>query len=466
MKTKTLFDKIWDSHVVDSINNGPDVLYIDRHYIHEVTSPQAFTGLRKRGIPLFRPEKTLATADHNIPTLHQELPIREELSRIQVQTLTENCNEFGVQLYGLNHPYNGIVHVIGAELGITQPGMTIVCGDSHTSTHGAFGSIAFGIGTSEVEMVFATQCVLQPKPKKMRINVEGRLNKAVSSKDIILYVISQISASGATGFFVEFAGSTIRSLSMEARMTVCNMSIEMGARGGLIAPDETTFNYLKGREFAPKGADWNRAMEKWQTLKSDPDAIFDKELSFRAGDIKPMITYGTNPGMGVPIDGCVPQLDEIPAEQQESFKKALKYMDFEPGTKLEGHHIDYVFLGSCTNGRIEDIRAFASLVKGKKKAENVTAWIVPGSRQVEQQARKEGLVAVLEEAGFELRQPGCSACLAMNDDKIPAGKYAVSTSNRNFEGRQGPGARTLLAGPLTAAAAAITGRITNPADLL
>ncbi len=466
MKAKTLFDKIWDSHVVDSINNGPDVLYIDRHYIHEVTSPQAFTGLRKRGIPLFRPEKTLATTDHNIPTLHQELPIREELSRIQVQTLTENCNEFGVQLYGLNHPYNGIVHVIGAELGITQPGMTIVCGDSHTSTHGAFGSVAFGIGTSEVEMVFATQCVLQPKPKKMRINIEGELNKAVSSKDIILYVISQVSASGATGYFVEFAGSTIRSLSMEARMTVCNMSIEMGARGGLIAPDETTFNYLKGREFAPKGADWNREMEKWQVLKSDTDAVFDKELSFRAGDIKPMITYGTNPGMGIPIDGCVPQLDEIPAEQQESFKKALKYMDFEPGTKLEGHPIDYVFLGSCTNGRIEDIRAFASLVKGKKKAENVTAWIVPGSRQVEQQARKEGLVAVLEEAGFVLRQPGCSACLAMNDDKIPAGKYAVSTSNRNFEGRQGPGARTLLAGPITAAAAAITGRITNPADLL
>ncbi len=466
MKPKTLFDKIWDSHVVDSISDGPDVLYIDRQYIHEVTSPQAFTGLRKRGIRLFRPERTLATADHNIPTLHQELPIREELSRIQVQTLSDNCKEFGVELYGLGHPYNGIVHVIGAEMGFTQPGMTIVCGDSHTSTHGAFGSIAFGIGTSEVEMVFASQCVLQPKPKKMQINIDGKLGKGVSAKDIILYIISQISASGATGYFVEFAGSTIRSLSMEARMTVCNMSIEMGARGGLIAPDETTFNYLKGREFVPKGADWNRAMEKWQTLKSDTDAAFDKELFFRAGDIKPMITYGTNPGMGVPIDGCVPQLDEIPVEQQESFKKALKYMGFEPGMKLEGHPIDYVFLGSCTNGRIEDIRAFASLVKGKKKAENVTAWIVPGSKHVEKQACDEGLVDILEKAGFAFRQPGCSACLAMNEDKIPAGKYSVSTSNRNFEGRQGPGARTLLASPLTAAAAAITGKLINPADLI
>ena len=466
MKPKTLFDKIWDSHVVDSISDGPDVLYIDRQYIHEVTSPQAFTGLRKRGIRLFRPERTLATADHNIPTLHQELPVREELSRIQVQTLSDNCKEFGVELYGLGHPYNGIVHVIGAEMGFTQPGMTIVCGDSHTSTHGAFGSIAFGIGTSEVEMVFASQCVLQPKPKKMQINIDGKLGKGVSAKDIILYIISQISASGATGYFVEFAGSTIRSLSMEARMTVCNMSIEMGARGGLIAPDETTFNYLKGREFVPKGADWNRAMEKWQTLKSDTDAAFDKELFFRAGDIKPMITYGTNPGMGVPIDGCVPQLDEIPVEQQESFKKALKYMGFEPGMKLEGHPIDYVFLGSCTNGRIEDIRAFASLVKGKKKAENVTAWIVPGSKHVEKQACDEGLVDILEKAGFAFRQPGCSACLAMNEDKIPAGKYSVSTSNRNFEGRQGPGARTLLASPLTAAAAAITGKLINPADLI
>ncbi len=466
MKPKTLFDKIWDSHVVDSVHDGPDVLYIDRHYIHEVTSPQAFTGLRKRGIPLFRPERTIATPDHNIPTLHQELPIREEFSRIQVQTLSDNCKEFGVELYGLGHPYNGIVHVIGAELGLTLPGMTIVCGDSHTSTHGAFGSIAFGIGTSEVEMVFASQCVLQPKPKKMRINIEGTLGKAVSAKDIILYVISQISASGATGYFVEYAGNAIRDLSMEARMTICNMTIEMGARGGLIAPDNITFEYVKGREFAPKEADWDRAIEKWKMLKTDPEAIFDKELNFHAGDIRPMITYGTNPGMGTAIDGHVPKLDEIPAGQQPSFAKALEYMGFEPGMKLEGHPIDYVFLGSCTNGRIEDIRAFASLVKGKKKAENVTTWIVPGSRQVEKQAYKEGLVETLKEAGFEFRQPGCSACLAMNEDKIPAGKYSVSTSNRNFEGRQGPGARTLLAGPLAAAAAAVTGKITNPADLM
>jgi len=466
VKLKTLFDKIWDSHVVDSVQAGPDVLYIDRHYIHEVTSPQAFTGLRNRGIRLFRPEKTIATADHNIPTLHQELPIREEFSRIQVQTLSDNCKEFGVELYGLGHPYNGIVHVIGAELGLTLPGMTIVCGDSHTSTHGAFGSIAFGIGTSEVEMVFASQCVLQPKPKKMRINIEGTLGKAVSAKDIILYIISQISAGGATGYFVEYAGSAIRNLSMEARMTVCNMSIEMGARGGLIAPDSITFNYLKGREFAPKGAEWNRLVEKWKTLETDQEAVFDKELHFSAEDIRPMITYGTNPGMGTTIDGHIPQLDEIPAGQQPSFIKALEYMGFTPGMKLEGHLIDYVFLGSCTNGRIEDIRAFASLVKGKKKAENVTAWIVPGSKQVEKQAHDERLVKILEEAGFEFRQPGCSACLAMNEDKIPSGKYSVSTSNRNFEGRQGPGARTLLAGPLAAAAAAITGKITNPADLM
>ncbi len=466
MEPKTLFDKIWDSHVVDAIPDGPDVLYIDRHYIHEVTSPQAFTGLRKRGIPLFRPEKTLATADHNIPTLHQELPISEELSRIQVQTLSDNCREFGVDYYGLGHPRNGIVHVVGTELGFTQPGMTIVCGDSHTSTHGAFGSIAFGIGTSEVEMVFASQCVLQPKPKKMRINIEGSLGKAVSAKDIILYIISQISASGATGYFVEYAGSAIRNLSMEARMTICNMTIEMGARGGLIAPDDITFNYIKECEFTPKGDGWHRVMEKWETLKTDPEAVFDKELNFRTESIRPMITYGTNPGMGAAVDGHIPQLDEIPAGQRSSFIKALKYMGFESGMKFEGHPIDYVFLGSCTNGRIEDIRAFASLVKGKKKAENVTAWIVPGSKQVEKQAYEEGLVIILEEAGFEFRQPGCSACLAMNEDKIPAGKYSVSTSNRNFEGRQGPGSRTLLAGPLAAAAAAITGKITNPADLM
>ncbi len=466
MEAKTLFDKIWDSHVVGSVENGPDIFYIDQHYIHEVTSPQAFTGLENRGIPVFRPDKTLATVDHNIPTENQHLPIQEELSRLQVAKLKENCEKHDVKLYGLTHPYNGIVHVIGAELGITQPGMTLVCGDSHTSTHGAFGAIAFGIGTSEVEMVLASQCILQPKPKKMRININGKLNKGVIAKDIILYIISKISASGATGYFVEYAGDSITSLSMEARMTICNMSIEMGARGGMIAPDEVTFEYMKGREFAPKGDAWDKAVEEWKQLKTDEGAVFDEELNLQAEDIHPMITYGTNPGMGISVDEAIPALESVAAVEQESFKKSLKYMGFEPGSKLLGHQVDYVFLGSCTNGRIEDFRIFASLVKGKKKADNITAWLVPGSWQVEKQAREEGLDVILKEAGFELRQPGCSACLAMNDDKIPAGKYAVSTSNRNFEGRQGPGARTLLASPLTAAAAAITGKITNPADLM
>lgn len=456
MEPKTLFDKIWDRHVVKHVDGGPDVLYIDRHLIHEVTSPQAFAGIEKRGISVFRPQKTIATADHNVPTLNQHLPIREEMSRLQVNKLSENCQRHGITLYGLNHPYQGIVHVIGPELGLTQPGMTIVCGDSHTSTHGAFGTIAFGIGTSEVEMVLATQCVMQPKPKKMRITVDGTLQKGVTAKDIILYIISQISASGGTGYFIEYAGSAITGLSMEGRMTLCNMSIEMGARGGLIAPDDTTFQYIRGREFAPRGEDFDRKVEEWRELKSDPDAQFDRELSFHAEDIGPMITYGTNPGMGIPIDGKVPE------DNSESFRKALDYMGFQPGEKLEGKPVDYVFLGSCTNGRIEDLRAFTSLVKGKKKAGNITAWIVPGSKQVEKQARDEGLNLILEEAGFVLRQPGCSACLAMNEDKIPAGKYSISTSNRNFEGRQGPGARTLLASPLTAAAAAITGKITDP----
>ncbi|MBN2638883.1 MAG: 3-isopropylmalate dehydratase large subunit [Bacteroidales bacterium] len=466
MEAKTLFDKIWDRHVVENIEGGPDILYIDRHYIHEVTSPQAFTGLENRKVPLLHPEKTVATADHNIPTKGQHLPIQEVLSRQQVKTLTENCEKHGVDLYGLNHPYNGIVHVIGTELGLSQPGMTIVCGDSHTSTHGAFGTIAFGIGTSEVEMVFASQCVLQPKPRKMRITIDGELQKGVTSKDIILYVISQISASGATGYFVEFAGEAIRNLSMEARMTICNMSIEMGARGGMIAPDEVTFDYLRNREFSPKGKDWEKAVEQWKQLKTDEEAVFDKELTFSANDIQPMITYGTNPGMGIAVQGKIPALNSVPKQNQASFQKSLQYMNFKPDTSLVGHRVDYVFLGSCTNGRIEDLRAFASLVKGKKKASTVTAWIVPGSQQVAKQAKAEGLDQILEEAGFELREPGCSACLAMNDDKIPEGKYAVSTSNRNFEGRQGPGARTLLASPLTAAAAAIAGKITNPVDFL
>lgn len=466
MTKKTIFDKIWDSHVVINIPDGPSALYIDRHFIHEVTSPQAFAGLRERGAQVFRPEKTIATADHNVPTINQHLTIHEELSRIQVDKLKENCRENNIELYGLNHPYNGIVHVIGPELGITLPGMTIVCGDSHTSTHGAFGSVAFGIGTSEVEMVLASQCVLQTKPKKMRITIDGNLQKGVGSKDIILFIIASISTGGATGYFVEYAGSAIKNLSMEARMTICNMSIEMGARGGLIAPDEVTFEYIRGREFAPEGEQWEKMLEYWKTLPSDPDAEFDSELYFNAGEIEPMITYGTNPGMGAAISGNIPLLEEIDAASHNSFRKSLEYMNFAAGEAITGKKVDYVFIGSCTNGRIEDLRNFASFVKGKRKADNVTAWIVPGSRQVEKQADKEGIRQILEEAGFELRQPGCSACLAMNEDKIPEGKYAVSTSNRNFEGRQGPGARTMLASPLTAAAAAITGRVTDPRTFL
>ncbi len=466
MAGKTLFDKIWDAHVVDEIPGGPSVLYIDKHLIHEVTSPQAFAGIEKRGISVFRPQNTVATPDHNVPTVDQHLPIKDQLSQYQVNKLTENCEKNGITLYGLNHPFQGIVHVIGPELGITQPGMTMVCGDSHTSTHGAFGSVAFGIGTSEVEMVLATQCILQPKPKKMRINVEGELSKGVTAKDIVLYVISKITASGGTGYFIEFAGSAIRGLSMEGRMTVCNMSIESGARGGLIAPDETTFEYVKGREFAPKGADFDKAVAKWKELKSDEDAVFDKELTFDAADIEPMITYGTNPGMGAKVKGQIPVESEIEDSNLKTFNKAMDYMGFHAGDTLEGKEVDFVFVGSCTNGRIEDLRAVANFVKGRKKADNITAWIVPGSKQVEKQANEEGITEVLMEAGFKLRQPGCSACLAMNDDKIPTGKLAVATSNRNFEGRQGPGSRTMLASPLTAAAVAVTGKIVDPRTLL
>jgi 3-isopropylmalate/(R)-2-methylmalate dehydratase large subunit len=464
--SKTLFDKIWEKHVVKQIDGGPSVLYVDKHFIHEVTSPQAFTGLNKRGIKVFRPEQVVATADHNVPTMDQHLPIKEELSRLQVEALKKNCAEHGIELYGLGHPFQGIVHVIGPELGITQPGMTIVCGDSHTSTHGAFGSIAFGIGTSEVEMVFASQCLLQSKPKLMRINVEGKLNKGVVSKDIILYIISKISASGATGYAVEYAGSAIRALSMEARMTICNMSIEMGARCGMIAPDDTTFNYIKGRKFAPQGKEWEEKLAYWKSLYSDADAKFDTELHIKAEEIEPMITYGTNPGMGVGVTGHVPALNEIDEKEKASFEKSLNYMGLQPGISIKGRKIDYVFIGSCTNSRIEDLRMVASFVKGKKKADGVEVWIVPGSKQVEKQAIEEGIDKIFEEAGFLLRQPGCSACLGMNEDKIPAGKYCISTSNRNFEGRQGAGARTLLASPLTAAAAAITGVVTDVRELL
>jgi len=463
---KTLFDKIWDTHVIKNIEGGPSVLYIDKHLIHEVTSPQAFKGLEQRGLKVFRPQQVVATVDHNVPTLNQHLPIVEELSRIQVQRLKENCEKFGIEFYGLGHPFQGIVHIIGPELGITRPGMTIVCGDSHTSTHGAFGTIAFGIGTSEVEMALATQCLMQTRPKLMRINIDGKLNKGVVSKDIILYIISKISAGGATGYAVEYAGSAIRDLSMEARMTVCNMSIEMGARCGMIAPDETTFNYIKGRRFAPQGDEWDKELNYWKTLYSDEDAVFDTEINIKAEDIEPMITYGTNPGMGIGITGHVPALSEIDAKEKLSYEKSLHYMGIEPGAKMQGKKVDYVFIGSCTNARIEDLRMVASFVKGKRKANDVEVWIVPGSKQVEKQAMEEGINAIFEQAGFLLRQPGCSACLAMNEDKIPAGKYCISTSNRNFEGRQGPNARTFLASPLTAAAAAITGEVTDVREMI
>ena len=462
----TLFDKIWDSHTVRTLDGGSCVLYIDRQYIHEVTSPQAFAGLRKRGIKVFRPAQVTASPDHNIPTKNQHLPIADPQSAQQVATLESNCAESGINIFPIGSQRNGIIHVIGPQTGLTQPGMTIVCGDSHTSTHGAMGCIAFGIGTSEVEMALASQCILQSKPKSMRINVEGKLKPGVCSKDIILYIISKIGTGGGTGHFVEFAGEAIRSLSMEARMTICNMSIEMGARGGMIAPDSTTFEYLRGREFAPKGEEWEKAVEEWSKLRSDDDAVFDKEITFDAADIEPMITYGTNPGMGIAVNGTIPTSKDMEPAAKSSYAKALGYMDFAEGEKVEGKPIDYVFVGSCTNGRIEDIRAFANFVKGRKKAENVTAWIVPGSKEVERLAIEEGLGDILAEAGFELRQPGCSACLAMNEDKIPAGKYCVATSNRNFEGRQGPGARTLLAGPLVAAAAAVTGVITDPRTLM
>jgi 3-isopropylmalate/(R)-2-methylmalate dehydratase large subunit len=465
MEKKTLFDKVWDAHVVRSVPSGPDVFFIDKHFIHEVTSPVAFLNLEKRGIGVLYPERTIATPDHNVPTIDQEKTIKDKLSRMQVEKLRENCRKYGIELHDLGTDHHGIVHVIGPELGVTQPGMTIVCGDSHTSTHGAFGAIAFGIGTSEVEMVLATQCIMQSKPKKMRITVDGELGKGVTSKDIILYIISKISAAGATGYFVEYAGSAIQNLSMEARMTICNMSIEMGARGGVIAPDETTFNYLKGKQYAPKGEEWDKAVAYWKSLRTDEGAVFDKEYHFDGADIEPMITYGTNPGMGIKVKDRIPTAEGLDGSNKTSFLKSLDYMGFNPGEAIKGKKVDYVFVGSCTNGRIEDIRAVADFVRGKKKADNITAWIVPGSREVEKLAHEEGLVKILEEAGFELRQPGCSACLAMNDDKIPAGKYAVSTSNRNFEGRQGPGARTLLASPLTVAAVAVTGEITDPRDI-
>lgn len=462
----TLFDKIWDSHVVQKVDDGPTQLYIDRLYCHEVTSPQAFADMRERGISCFRPQQIFCMPDHNTPTHDQDKPIEDPISRAQVDTLARNATDFGLTHFGMMDPRNGIIHVVGPERGLSLPGMTIVCGDSHTSTHGAMGAVAFGIGTSEVEMVLASQCILQAKPKSMRISIEGKLAPGVTAKDVALFLMSRLTTSGATGYFVEYAGSVVRDMSMEGRLTLCNLSIEMGARGGFIAPDETTFAYIKGREYAPKGEEWDKAVAYWKTLKSDDDAIYDREITFSAADIEPRITYGTNPGMGIGITENIPTLDAITIAGRASFLKSLGYMGFEPGESLLGKKVDYVFLGACTNGRIEDFRAFASIVKGKKKAANVTAWLVPGSWMVDQQIREEGLDKILAEAGFEIRQPGCSACLAMNDDKIPAGKLSVSTSNRNFEGRQGPGSRTILASPLTAAAAAVTGVITDPRDFI
>ena len=462
---QTLFDKVWDSHVVQSIKNGPDVLFIDRHMIHEVTSPVAFLGLKNRKVPVLYPDRTFATADHNTPTVNQHLPVADPLSRNQLKALEENAKAHGISYWGLGHKKNGIVHVVGPEYGITQPGATIVCGDSHTSTHGAFGAIAFGIGTSEVEMVLATQCIMQPKPEKMRISIDGSLNRGVTPKDVALFIISKLTTSGATGYFVEYAGEVFEQLSMEGRMTVCNLSIEMGARGGMIAPDKKTFDYIKGREFTPQGTNWDKAMAYWETLYTDEGATFDKELTFDGTEIDPMITFGTNPGMGMSITKAIPTADSVQGGAA-TYKKSLDYMGFAEGESMIGKPIDFVFIGSCTNGRIEDFRAFASIVKGNKRAKNITAWLVPGSHKVLASIKEEGLLDIFEAAEFELREPGCSACLAMNDDKIPAGKYAVSTSNRNFEGRQGPGSRTLLASPLVAAAAAITGKITDPRTLI
>ncbi len=462
---KTLFDKVWDKHVVQQIDQGPDVLFIDRHMVHEVTSPVAFLGLKNRNIKVMFPEKTFATADHNTPTVNQHLPVKDPLSAKQLDALEKNAAEHDISFWGLGHEKNGIVHVVGPEYGITVPGATIVCGDSHTSTHGAFGAIAFGIGTSEVEMVLSTQCILQPKPKKMRITINGDLQKGVGPKDVALFIIAQLTTSGATGYFVEYAGEVFKNMTMEGRMTVCNLSIEMGARGGMIAPDEKTFHYIKDREFTPKGDAWNRAMDYWQELYTDEGAEFDKELFFDGKEIEPMITFGTNPGMGIGISKNIPTVDTIEGGTA-TYQKSLSYMGYNEGESMIGKDIDFVFIGSCTNGRIEDFRAFTEIVKGRKKAENVTAWLVPGSHKVEEAIKEEGLLDILQASGFELREPGCSACLAMNDDKVPTGKYAVSTSNRNFEGRQGPGSRTLLASPIMAAAAAVTGKVTDPRTLM
>jgi 3-isopropylmalate/(R)-2-methylmalate dehydratase large subunit len=465
--SRTIIEKLWDSHVVHEQAGAPTLLFIDLHLVHEVTSPQAFDGLRERGLKVRRPDLTIATADHSIPTSDRSLPIVDEIAAKQLAQLETNCAEFGVRCLGIHSDRQGIVHVIGPELGLTQPGMTVVCGDSHTATHGAFGALAFGIGTSEVEHVLATQCLLQRKSKTFQVKVDGALKKGVSAKDIILALIAQIGVGGGTASVFEYSGTAIRALSMEERMTVCNMSIEGGARAGLIAPDDTTLQYLSGRPHAPKGAEWDAAVARWKQLPTDEGAVFDRSVTIDADALEPMITYGTNPGMGVAINAALPEPAAIADPmQRDSVAKALRYMGLEGGKPLVGHPIDVVFIGSCTNSRISDLRTAAGLLKGRKVSSKVRVLVVPGSQEVKRQAIAEGLPEVFRAAGCEWREPGCSMCIAMNGDQLSPGQYSVSTSNRNFEGRQGKGGRTFLASPLTAAASALTGVVTDVRTLL
>ena len=464
---RTLFDKIWEHHLVSQEPSAPAVLYVDLHLVHEVTSPQAFEGLRRRNLKVRRPERTLATMDHSTPTAGLSLSLADDLAAKQLRQLERNCQEFGVPLFNLDSPQRGIVHVIGPEQGLTQPGMTIVCGDSHTATHGAFGALAFGVGTSEVEHVLATQCTLQERPRTYRVNFEGHLKRGVSSKDMILALISQIGVGGGTGHVFEYVGPAVRALNMEERMTLCNMSIEGGARAGMIAPDETTFQYLAGRPHAPQGVAWEAAVAHWQTLPSDPEANYDRSLTIDASSLEPMITYGTNPGMGIPISQPVPDPDaESDPARRSALEKALRYMDLPPGRPLLGHPVDVVFIGSCTNARLSDLRQAAELLKGRKVADGVRLVVVPGSESIRRQAEAEKLDQVIRQAGGDWRYSGCSMCIAMNGDALQPGQYAVCTSNRNFEGRQGKGGRTFLASPITAVAAAISGRITDPRTIL
>ncbi len=466
-KPRTLFEKVWDDHVVAQEDGRPAVLYIDLHLVHEVTSPQAFSGLRERGLVVRRPDRTIATMDHSTPTDPKKLKVIDDKARAQLDQLVKNCAEFGIPCYALGDARNGIVHVVGPERGFTQPGKTIVCGDSHTSTHGAFGALAFGIGTSEVEHVLATQCLLQHKPKTLEVRVEGKLGKGVTAKDIILALCAKIGTGGATGYVIEYTGSAIRDLEMDGRMTVCNMSIEAGARAGMIAPDEKTFAYLEGRDFAPKGAEWDAAVARWKELRTDEGATYDRLVEIDAASIEPMLTYGTNPGMGIGVTQSMPATSDFTAgSQRAAFEKAMTYMGLTPGAKLAGQKVDVVFIGSCTNSRISDLRAAASVMKGRKVADGMRVLVVPGSHDVKKQAEAEGLHEVFTAAGAEWREPGCSMCIAMNGDNLEPGQYAVSTSNRNFEGRQGKGGRTFLASPLMAAAAAITGRVTDVRELL